>query len=297
MERLELDLDLTFSRLIYGMWRLADDDNRDVAHVRAKVDACLEQGITTFDQADIYGDYESEAVFGTVLKDAPELRDQMEIISKCGIKLLSDKWPDTTVKHYDTSAQHIIKSVENSLQHMHIEHLDLLLIHRPDPFMDFEDTGPALDALVDSGKVKAVGVSNFKKSDWSSLQSCMENQLIANQIEISLLETSCFTNGDINDIVSDGMTPMAWSPLAGGALFQPEHADLLKKLEVLGADFGVDATAVAIAWLLAHPSKIMPVLGTNNIERIRKLSDAMSVDIDRQTWFELYELANGHEVP
>lgn len=296
MERVELDIEMSLSRLIYGMWRLADDDH-SVTHVRAKVDACLQQGITTFDQADIYGDYESEAVFGTVLKQAPDLRDQMEIISKCGIKLLSDKWPDTRVKHYDTSASHIIQSVENSLTHMHISHLDLLLIHRPDPFMNYEDTGPALDQLINSGKVKSVGVSNFKKSDWTSLQSCMEHQLVANQIEISLLESSAMRNGDLTDMTIDGMTPMAWSPLAGGALFEDHHKALCTRLQALGHEQNVDATAVAIGWLLAHPAKILPVLGTNNIERIGTLSDAMKVQLDRQTWFELYELANGHEVP
>lgn len=297
MDRVKLHEDIALSRLIYGMWRLADDTNRDISHVRAKIDACLAQGITTFDQADIYGDYESEAVFGTALKAEPSLRDQMEIISKCGIKLMSDKWPQTSVKQYDTSAAHIRTSVENSLRHMGIEYLDLLLIHRPDPFMNFEETGRTLDDLVTEGKVRAVGVSNFIKSDWVALQACMSQKLSANQIEISLLESTSLRDGLLSDIVKDKMVPMAWSPLAGGALFQSEFRALHAKLDAIGKEFGTDASAVAIAWLLAHPANILPVLGTNNLDRIAQISHAMKIEMDRQTWFELYELANGHEVP
>lgn len=297
MDRVKLTVDITLSRIIYGMWRLADDANRDVSHVRAKVDACLAQGITTFDQADIYGDYESEAVFGAALKAEPSLRDQIEIISKCGIKLISDKWPQTSVKQYDTSAAHITLSVENSLRHMGIEYLDLLLIHRPDPFMNYEETGRTLDELVTGGKVRAVGVSNFIKSDWSALQACMSHRLCANQIEISLLESTCLRNGLMSDIVADKMVPMAWSPLAGGALFQSEHRALFAKLTDVGEQFGTDASAVAIAWLLAHPANILPVLGTNNLDRIGQINHASKIEMDRQTWFELYELANGDEVP
>ncbi len=295
--RIDLMEDLSFSRLIYGMWRLADDADTSADHVRAKMDTCLEQGITTFDQADIYGGFQCEDVMGGAFKADPSLRDKVEIITKCGILFPADKVPDVRVKHYNTSRAHILKSVDNSLKAMSIDYLDMLLIHRPDPFMDFNETGAALDEVVQSGKVRAVGVSNFKISDWSALQMTMDTKLMANQIEISLLESSSFRNGDLVDIAADNMLPMAWSPLAGGGLFTDKHKALFDKLKVIGAQYDVDASAVAIAWILAHPSNILPVLGTNNLERIRSLGDALKVEMDRQTWYKLYESANGHEVP
>lgn len=297
MERIDLTPDLAVSRIVYGMWRLADDADRSEVHVRVKIEACLEQGITTFDQADIYGDYESESVLGAALKDAPHLRAEMEIVTKCDIMLTSGKYPDRRVKHYDTSAAHITASVEASLRHMHTEIIDVLLLHRPDPLMDHYETGRALDDLVASGKVLAVGVSNFRPHDWTLLQSAMEQPLVTNQIELSLLATDAVTNGDLAFLQERGRVPMAWSPLAGGRLFAPENAGLLAALDGIGRAQGVDATAVAVAWLLAHPARILPVMGTNNPDRIRALGDATRVEIDRETWFDLYTRAIGHEVP
>ncbi len=297
MERIKLNDTLHLSRIVYGMWRLGDDADQRPAHVQAKIEACLEQGITSFDQADIYGDYESETILGAALKQAPTLRDRMEIVTKCDIKLISDKFPDRRVKHYDTSAAHIRASVDGSLKAMNIEVIDLLLIHRPDPLMNHHETGAALDDLVAGGKVRAVGVSNFKLHDWTLLQSAMKTPLCTNQIELSLLAHNAFTNGDIAFLQERGIPPMAWSPLAGGAICTPDHADLWAALGKVGAEHGVDETAVAVAWLLAHPSRIIPVMGTNNLRRIRQLGDALKVRMDRETWFDLYTRAMGQEVP
>ena len=302
MERISINRDssmseLELSRIIYGMWRLADDENRDISHVQAKVEACLAQGITSFDQADIYGNYESESLFGKLLKEAPYLRDKIEIITKCDIKLLTDKSPERVVKYYDTSAAHINQSVDNSLNLMNIDHIDMLLLHRPDPLMNHNETGAALDALVVSGKIGSIGVSNFKSWDINLLQSAMSNPITSNQIEISLLAHQAFTNGDIAFAQEKKIALMAWSPLAGGGLFDLSNKALLDKLTAIGASQGCDASAVAVAWLLAHPAGILPVMGTNNIERIATIGDACKVQIDRETWFVLYEMALGHEVP
>ena len=288
---------LELSRIIYGMWRLADDENRDVSHVQQKVEACLAQGITSFDQADIYGDYESERLFGKLLKDAPQLLDKIEIITKCDIKLLTDKSPERVVKHYDTSAAHINQSVDNSLRLMNVDHIDMLLLHRPDPLMDHHETGSALDALIASGKIGSVGVSNFKPWDINLLQSAMSNPIVCNQIEISLLAHDAFTNGDVVYAQEKNIALMAWSPLAGGGLFDPSNKALLDKLTAIGESQGYDASAVAVAWLLAHPAAILPVMGTNNLDRIATLGDACKVKLDRETWFVLYEMALGQEVP
>ena len=296
MQRVKLSDTLEMSRLVYGMWRLGDDEDTSAAHVEAKIQACLDQGITTFDQADIYGGYAAEAVLGAALRANPSMRQKMEIVTKCDIVAPVGRYADAKVKYYDTSRAHIVKSVDTSLSEMAIDHIDLLLIHRPDPMMDHHETGAALDEVVASGKVGAVGVSNFRPWDWSLLQSAMKTQLVTNQIEISLGEISPFTNGDLAFHQQNGHPLMAWSPLGGG-LLMAGNPPVGVVADEIAAGFGVDRAAVAVAFLLAHPANILPVLGTNNLERIKHASDALKVKLDRESWFRLYEAALGHEVP
>ncbi|WP_296078541.1 aldo/keto reductase [uncultured Agrobacterium sp.] len=296
MQRIDITSGLSFSRIVYGMWRIGDDADTSPNHVQAKVEACLAQGITTMDQADIYGGYTAEAILGGGLRQNPTLRDKIEIVTKCGIVAPAGRHSSARVKHYDTSAKHITESVETSLRDMNTDRIDLLLIHRPDPMLDPEETGEALDALVASGKVRSVGVSNFRPWDFSLLQSNMTEELVTNQIEISLAETSPFTNGDLAYLQERDLPIMAWSPLGGGSLMSGEGA-LAEALERIAQEHSVDKAAVAVAWLLKHPAKILPVMGTNNLSRIATISDAEKVEMDRQTWFELYTLANGREVP
>lgn len=279
------------------MWRLLDDPDHSVAHVQAKIETCLDVGITTFDQADIYGGYAAEEALGEALRAAPQLRGRMEIITKCGIVAPVGRYKDHHVKHYNTSADHITQSVETSLKLMAIDRIDLLLIHRPDPFMDHMETGQTLDNLIRAGKVRAVGVSNFKPRDIDLLSSAMDKPLLTNQIEISLTKTDPFTNGDLAYLQQHRMAPMAWSPLGGGQLFQSGKPDLLSRMKALANDQNADVAAIAIAWLLAHPAGIIPVLGTNSIPRIKAMAQAADLILERDTWFELYSLANGHEVP
>ena len=297
MNRIDLTKDLSLSRIVYGMWRIGDDSNTSPAHVQAKIESCLAQGITTLDQADIYGGYTAEAILGGALKASPQLRDKVELVTKCGIVAPAGRYADRRVKYYDTTEGHITASVEASLRDMGTDRIDLLLIHRPDPLIDHEETGKALDGLVESGKVRSVGVSNFRPWDFSLLQSAMSSKLVTNQIEISLVAPECFINGDLAYLQERAIAPMAWSPLGGGSLFGEDNRQLLAALERTGAAQGVDATAVAVAWLLRHPARIIPVMGTNNLERIGKIGEAARVEIDRQTWFELYTLAIGKNVP
>ncbi|MEP3639373.1 MAG: aldo/keto reductase [Paracoccaceae bacterium] len=296
MDRVKITDGLEFSRIVYGMWRLAEADDTSPAHVEAKIQSCLDQGITTFDQADIYGGYAAEAVMGAALKANPSLRNKMEIVTKCDIVAPVGRYAATTVKHYDTSRAHIEASVEHSLREMSIDHIDLLLIHRPDPMMDHIETGSALDDLVASGKVRSVGVSNFRPWDWELLQSGMKTPLVTNQIEISLGEISPFTNGDLAFQQRIGTPIMAWSPLGGGSLMTGT-GDVATVADEIAAQAGVDRSAVAVAFLLAHPANILPVMGTNNLDRIGRLSDAMKVKLDRETWYRLYTAALGNEVP
>jgi predicted oxidoreductase len=299
MPRIELNPGLTLSRLAYGVWRLSEAADTSAQAVAGRIQACLDQGITTFDHADIYGGYSCEALFGAALRAQPGLKARMEIVTKCDIMLLSDQRPDNRVKHYDTSAVHVQASVERSLHNIGVDAIDLLLIHRPDPLMDHHALGACLDSLIQSGKVRAAGVSNFMPWDMDLLQSAMKNRLVSNQIEISLMQTRGFVDGQIAHAQRLGVPVMAWSPLGGGRLFGQEAAALRLRpaLQRLASAQGVDETAVAIAWLLHHPARIIPVLGTNDPARIARMQDALRVTLDRQTWFELYSLANGAAVP
>ena len=286
-----------FSRIVYGAWRM-NDAATTPKQALEKIHACVDQGITTFDHADIYGNYSCEALFGQAMAMDKRLKKITQHISKCDIMLKSDRFPKRRVKHYDTNAAHINASVETSLQRLNLEALDVMLLHRPDPFMNHHETGAALDHLIKTGKIRAAGVSNFKPWDFSLLQGAMKNPLVTNQIEINLLQASAFSNGDVALLQQLGRVPMAWSPLAGGAMFGDSDAArrLQPALTRIAAQFGVQADAVAIAWLLAHPANIAPIYGTNNISRIKRMNDAYKVQLERETWFELLELASGKEV-
>ena len=295
MKRIKINENIDFSQIIYGMWRLADGEINDAKSVTDKINLCLDQGITTFDQADIYGDYSAEAIFGIALKEDKSLRNKIEIVTKCGIVAPCGKYADVPVKYYDTSKKHIDASVNASLKNMNIDYIDMLLIHRPDPYMDHDETGQALDTLIKSGKIGAVGVSNFKPYDWELLQSSMVNKLHTNQIELSLQSIDAFSNGDVAFHQKNASPIMAWSPLGGGKLMI-ESNQLTNKMDQIGSHYNVDRAAVAISFLLSHPANIIPIMGTNNIDRISRISDALKVKMDRITWFELYTAALGREV-
>ena len=297
VDRINLSGDLNLSRIAYGMWRLADVSDTSPSHVQAKVEACLEQGITTMDHADIYGGYTAEEILGNAFRAAPQLKDEVEIITKCGIVAPMGRYAHHTGKHYNTGRDHITQSVEASLTLMDVDRIDLLLIHRPDHFMDAEETGLALDDLVRSGKVAHVGVSNFKPHDFSLLQSAMDTVLVTNQIELSLACLDPFTNGDIAFLQEHRIVPMAWSPLGGGSLMDNSNPALKEELNRIAERDSVDIASVAVAWLLAHPARILPVMGSNNLDRIARFSDALNVTMTREDWFQLYTASQGVEVP
>lgn len=303
MNRMTLPNGRSLSQMAYGVWRLSEADNTSVSANLARIDACLAQGITTFDHADIYGDYSCEALFGEAIKARPSLRQDIEIVTKTDIMLLSQKHPNTRVKHYDTSPAHVTATVDRSLQRIGVDVIDLLLIHRPDPLCDATALGACLDGLIDSGKVRGVGVSNYMPWDVDLLQSRMKHRLQTNQIELSLLNTSPFINGQVAHAQQHRMPIMAWSPLGGGRLHSQATqagsaaARLAPKLAALAKASGIDTTAVAMAWLMHHPVGVVPVMGSNQLDRIGAFAQALKVPMDRQTWFELYEMANGHEVP
>ncbi len=300
MERIKLALDFEASRFALGFWRLKDWKLSRKA-LLAYIETALELGITTFDHADIYGNYDCEALFGKALKLKPSLRDKIQLVSKCGIKLVSDKFPLRRLNHYDTSYEHVLRSVEKSLQNLKTDHLDLLLIHRPDPLMNPAETARALEELKASGKVLNFGVSNFTIADFEMLQSFLPFPVATNQVEISPYQLEHFSNGNMAFFLKNNIHPMAWSPMAGGKLLHPvdEKSHRIHfKLKDIAARMQIEHLDVLIyAWLLRHPVGIIPVLGTGNAAHLRHAIQAMEVHLTTEEWFEIYEAGLGHRVP
>ena len=300
MSRIQLtDGGPTFSRIVAGVMRLGEWAMDTDALINF-IHECLDMGITTFDHADIYGSYTCEALFGKAMAADPSLRGRLELVTKCGIQLVSPNRPDTYVHHYDTSRDHIVASAERSLRNLRTDSLDLLLIHRPDPLMDADEVAEALSSLRQSGKVRHAGVSNFMPWQFHLLQSRLDFPLVTNQIELSVLYLDPLHDGTLDQMQRLRVPPMAWSPVAGGRLFNPgdDRARRVRSaLEVIGREVGTSAEGVALAWLLRHPARVLPVMGTGKIERLREAAAAENITLDRQQWFTVWEASAGHEVP
>ncbi|WP_350019995.1 aldo/keto reductase [Priestia flexa] len=299
MQYVQLAEDLKFSRIIHGLWRLADW-NLSTSDTQTLIEQCLEKGITTFDHADIYGDYSCEGLFGQALAQKPSLRESMQLVTKCGIKLTSDKYPERKINFYDTSKQHIINSANQSLKNLNTDYVDVLLIHRPDPFMDPQEVADAFIQLKEEGKVRYFGVSNFKRSQFDLLQSFLPFPLITNQIEISPTYLNHFEEGTIEQCQQHKIAPMAWSPLGGGSIFTAEDERSIRvrnKLIEIGEEIGAKSLdQVAYAWLLAHPATIMPIVGSGKMNRIDAAIDALDLKMNRMQWFQILEASKGRPV-
>lgn len=279
------------SRIIVGAWRWT---NEPAAQIEKLIQTSLENGITAFDHADIYGNYTCEENFGNVLRTQPALRNKIQLITKFGIKLLSDKRPAHKIKHYDTSAEHIIWSVENSLKTLATDRIDLLLIHRPDPLLNPEEVAQTFSMLKQQGKVLHIGVSNFTTTQFEMLQSYLPFPLVTNQIELSLFRPDPFFNGDTDVLMKHQANPLAWSPLGGGKFFEDERIKAL--LNKLSGVYHATPMQLLLAWLMKHPSGVLPILGTTKPERISEGAGSVAVNVDRQHWFELLKAINGKDV-
>ncbi len=289
-----------FSRIVagvmsWGVW----GSQLDTAGIEKMIKGCLELGISTFDHADIYGHYTNEAEFGGVLKNEASLREQMQLVSKCGIKLVTPNRPEHKIKSYDTSKAHIIQSVENSLNNLNTDRLDLLLIHRPSPLMNYHEMAEAFEDLQQAGKVLHFGVSNFSAKQFETLDSLFS--LVTNQIEASILKLDPFLDNTLDACLRSQCKPMAWSPLGGGKLFgdfkDERIANVKSKATELAQKYNASEDQIYLAWLMQHPSGILPVLGTTKIERISKAVNALEIQMSREDWFVLWEASMGEEVP
>ena len=305
--------DLLSTRLIYGNMRTAGTWNPAEAtpEKRAKgVEshiAAYEAGYTHFDSADIYCRGVCEQILGQTLKQVRGMRDRIIITTKCGIRFPGD--PEPSSQHrYDFSAEHILKSADNSLKNLGVETIDVYLLHRPDLLMNPPEIAKAFDKLKSAGKVRHFGVSNFLPSFVSLLSSYLTAPLLVNQVEIHLGRLDPFTDGTLDQCFERHITPTAWSPLGGGWLghgkeLDPTHAKyaerkkLIDVLDQTAAELGVSRTVVSLAWLLKHPSGIMPIIGSNNPDNIRDAAKADEIDLTREQWYRILVAARGKNLP
>lgn len=281
------------SPIVAGTWRLADW-GWSAQQTLQWIEGCLDLGVSTFDHADVYGDYMVESLFGDGLALRPSLRDKMQLVSKCGIKRVSLRRPAHACKSYDSSRAHIVASVESSLKAMRTDRLDLLLIHRPDALLDAEEVAATFEALRRGGKVLHFGVSNFSPRQFDLLHSAFP--LATNQIELNPLRRNALYDGTLEQAQQLKIRPMVWSPLAGGKLIDAGDSRASAMLEVLRrvADVhGVSPTTVAFAWVMRHPSRPLPVAGTRRIDALRDAVLALGVELDRESWYAILQAGSG----
>jgi len=300
MHKIKLVNNLEVSRIIHGHWRLLDWKLTDNELLKL-TKQCMDLGITTFDHADIYGDYSCEKLFGKALKLDKTIRNKIQIITKCGIKLVSKKFPDRQLKTYDYSFGHIVKSVKNSLKNFGTDYIDILLLHRHSPYFNPEEVAKAFDYLKASGKVLNFGLSNFTPQQFDMLKAYVNTPLVTNQVEISPYCLEHFNNGNIDYFLQHKIKPMAWSPLAGGKLLTP-HDDKGKRifnaLQEVASTLNVKSLdRVIYSWLLNHPATIIPIIGTGKIERLQKAVDSLSIKMTLAQWFKIYIASTGVKLP
>ena len=290
MHRFEL------SPIVAGLWRITEWQLSVQERMRW-IEQALELGITSFDHADIYGDYRAEALFGEALKALPGLRGRMQLVTKCGVRLRSSQKP-YRINYYDTSATYVRAQVEQSLRNLHTEQLDLVLIHRPDYLMDAAALAETFTALTHEGKVAHWGVSNHSVSQFALLHQ--HHPLVTNQVELSPLQMGTLDDGTLDQAQQLGLRPMIWSPLAGGRLFsgEDEQAQRVRaEMSAIAARYGISLTTLAFAWVLRHPSRPYPITGTGRIEGLHDAVAALDVRLDTEDWYAIWTACKGHSVP
>ena len=279
--------DIIVGTMRWGIW----DAKFTTADYEKMIAHSLELGFSTFDHADIYGDHTTEMEFGKALANHPSWREEIEIITKCGILRVCDQKPQHYIKAYDSSKAHILKSAEDSLRNLQTDYLDVLLLHRPDYLMDPDEIGEAFELLYRSGKVRSFGVSNFTHSQVAMLSKSVP--IGSHQLEVSVKELSAFNDGRLDQCIQEDMVPMSWSPLGGGAL--PEA--VVQALDTLAQEFNTTPQVIALAWIMQHPAGILPVVGTTKMDHLTDSKKALSIKLDRQQWYSIYQASTGERIP
>ncbi|HEY2721774.1 MAG TPA: aldo/keto reductase [Chitinophagaceae bacterium] len=281
------------SPTVYGFYRWDANDLTE-KKMESIVDLCLELGINTFDHADIYGGYQCEEIFGEIIKNKRVKREDIVLFTKCGLVIPHSARPDVRVKYYDTSKEHILKSVESSLRKLRTDYIDIFLLNELDPLSNLEETALTLHKLRDSGKVKNIGIVNFSVFQHQLLSSYLRIPIVTNHIELNLLNTTAFDNGQIDYIKQKYMRPLAMTPLAEGQIANSiEKRPLLirRKLEELAPRYDAHIESIAIAWIVKLGA--LPLIGTTNEQRIKNIVRSFEIDLSRQDWYELYEASRG----
>lgn len=274
----------------WGIWG-ANHSEKQVQHL---IETALSQGLTTFDHADIYGDYTGERLFGNTLQHCSVARDSVQLITKCGIEMPCAN-RDFKIKSYNYSAEHLLKSVEISLRNLRTDYIDLLLLHRPSPLMNPQEIASTFDKLKKEGKVKHFGVSNFSPSQFELLDS--EFPLVTNQIEVSVNETKAFYNGTLDQLMLKKLRPMAWSVMGNYFSENSEQNLRIKKvLNELAPKYDATENQLLLAFILKHPARILPVIGTSNAETLVTLANGLRAELSREDWFKLLEASRGTAV-
>ena len=300
VSKVALSENFGLSRIVHGQMRMADWKMTDKEFLYF-IEELINLGVTSLDHADIYGDYGCEAVLGRVMNLEKGLRNKLEIITKCGIKVTSAKYPDRRIKVYDYSYNHIISSVENSLANFKTDRIDLLLLHRPAPFFAPEEVAQALSDLKKSGKVLHFGVSNFTPLQYQMLRSYTDVKLVTNQVELSPYCLEHFENGNIDYFLMERMFPMVYSPLARGKILNPvdEKGEIiLRALRQVAGELEVDSVdKIIYAWLFRHPACFIPVIGSGKIERLKDCMEAMDIQMTLEQWYMIYNASTGKQLP
>lgn len=287
---------LELSPVVAGLWRITEWKLGVQDRVRW-IEQALELGISSFDHADIYGDYRAESLFGEALKVSPELRGRMQLVTKCGIRLRSAQKP-YRINYYDTSAAYVRTQVEQSLRNLQAERLDLVLIHRPDYLMDATQLADTFSTLTREGKVAHWGVSNHSASQFALLHQ--HHPLVTNQVELSPLQMDALDDGTLDQAQQLGLRPMIWSPLAGGRLFSGDDEQVQRvraEMSAIAERYGISLTTLAFAWVMEHPSRPHPITGTGRIEGLRDAVAASDVRLDAEDWYAIWTASKGHSVP
>ena len=284
----------TFSRIISGCMTWGSWGKKlSTKEMIGLMNHCLEHGLTTFDHADIYGDYSTEDDFGKAFGKSDIDRSQIQLISKCGIQMTSGR--KNLLKHYEYSKDYIIWSTERSLKKLQTDYLDLLLLHRPSPLMIPDEIAEAATKLLKDGKIKSFGVSNFTPSQIAMLEKSIP--ISCNQVEFSLTHNTPMDDGTFDDCILNDRYTMAWSPLGGVFREQTAQTKRIKKvIQELGKKYDADASQLLLAWIMKHPATVHPVIGTTNKERITAAIQASEMDLELQDWFTLLEASRGEEV-
>ena len=288
MERIQLSKDLSFSRIVQGFWRLTSW-HLTKEELSSFIQERIDLGITTFDTAQIYGGGEAEKQLGEALKYNPNLRKQMEIVTKTNI--FGEIINGERFGYYDSRYETIINSCKNSIKNMNIDYIDLYLIHREDPCLDFVEVARALKDLKQMGLIKEFGVSNFDPMKFNCLNEACDNELVTNQIEINPQCFEHFDSGMIDLLTQKKISPMVWSPMSVGQIFTSEkdiYKNSLEVLEELSKKYNTTVSTLVYAWLMYHPVKALPIVGSKNIERLKEAIDAFNIKLDHYDWYRIY---------